>query len=135
MRGDVPVPGAGFGGREHAHGAVGGPHRVPEGSLAAHAIGYISRINAKDEEMIEASGHSANYKGTEHIGKIGLEANYEFELHGTTGYEQVEVDAGGALEATVPAHGVEVFLREGAVRDPALREALDAAMRGARPRD
>lgn len=69
--------------------------QYPENSLAAHAIGYISRINAKDKEMIEASGHSANYKGTEQIGKIGLEAHYEFELHGTAGYEQVEVDAGG----------------------------------------
>jgi penicillin-binding protein 2 len=83
--------------------------QYPENSLAAHAIGYISRINVKDKEMIEASGHSANYKGTEQIGKIGLEAHYEFELHGTAGYEQVEVDAGGRavriLSQTPPIPG------------------------------
>ncbi|MCE1172660.1 MAG: penicillin-binding protein 2, partial [Azovibrio sp.] len=65
--------------------------QYPEGTLAAHAIGYISRINAKDVEWIEENGHTANYKGSEHIGKVGLEQHYEFELHGTTGYEQVEV--------------------------------------------
>jgi penicillin-binding protein 2 len=37
----------------------------------------------------------ANYKGTDHIGKTGLEQHYEFELHGETGYEEVEIDAGG----------------------------------------
>ncbi|WP_374325812.1 penicillin-binding protein 2 [Azonexus sp.] len=88
--------------------------QYPENTLAAHAIGYISRINAKDKEMIEASGHDANYKGTEHIGKVGLEANYEFELHGTAGYEQVEVDAGGRavriLSQTPPVPGNNLSL-------------------------
>jgi penicillin-binding protein 2 len=88
--------------------------QYPEGTLAAHAIGYISRINAKDEEMIEASAQTANYKGTEHIGKIGLEAHYEFELHGTAGHEQVEVDAGGravrVLSHTPPIPGNNLTL-------------------------
>lgn len=88
--------------------------QYPEGSLAAHAIGYISRINTKDVELIEAEGHSANYKGTEHIGKIGLEQHYEFELHGTTGYEQVEVDAGSravrVLSRTPPIPGNDLQL-------------------------
>lgn len=88
--------------------------QYPQNSLAAHAIGYISRINAKDKEMIEASDHAANYKGTEHIGKIGLEANYEFELHGTAGHEQVEVDAGGravrVLSQTPPIPGNNLTL-------------------------
>lgn len=83
--------------------------QYPEKSLAAHAIGYISRINTKDKELIEAAGHSANYKGSEHIGKIGLEAHYEFELHGTAGYDKVEVDAGGRavriLSRTPPQPG------------------------------
>ena len=69
--------------------------QYPEVSLAAHAVGYISRINLKDKEWIAENGQAANYKGTDHIGKVGLEAHYEFELHGTAGYEQVEVDAGG----------------------------------------
>ncbi|HRE18583.1 MAG TPA: penicillin-binding protein 2 [Rhodocyclaceae bacterium] len=69
--------------------------QYPENAIASHAIGYISRINTKEMEKIEEMNLSANYKGTEHIGKIGLEANYEFELHGIAGYEKVEVDAGG----------------------------------------
>ncbi|OMG56242.1 penicillin-binding protein 2 [Azonexus hydrophilus] len=88
--------------------------QYPENSLAAHAIGYISRINAKDKELIDAGGHEANYKGTEHIGKIGLEAHYEFELHGTAGHEQVEVDAGGravrVLSQTAPIPGNNLTL-------------------------
>lgn len=88
--------------------------QYPEGTLAAHTIGYISRINTKDQEMIEAGGHGANYKGTEHIGKLGLEAHYEFELHGTTGHEQVEVDAGGRavriLSQTAPIPGNNLTL-------------------------
>lgn len=45
----------------------------------------------------------------------------------------VAVQAGGALEATVPAHGVEVFLLDAPVTDPALRAALERAQAGARP--
>ena len=37
----------------------------------------------------------ANYRGTEYIGKLGVEQSYESELHGTTGFEQVETSAGG----------------------------------------
>ena len=88
--------------------------QYPEGALAAHAIGYISRINAKDVEWIEENGHTANYKGSEHIGKVGLEQHYEFELHGTTGHEQVEVDAGGravrVLSHTPPIPGNNLTL-------------------------
>jgi penicillin-binding protein 2 len=88
--------------------------QYPEGTLAAHAIGYISRINTKDQEMIDESGHGPNYKGTEHIGKLGLEAHYEFELHGIAGHEQVEVDAGGravrVLSRTAPIPGNNLTL-------------------------
>ena len=88
--------------------------QYPEGALAAHAIGYISRINAKDKEKIEADEQEANYKGTEHIGKTGLEAHYEYELHGIPGYEQVEVDAGGravrVLSQTAPLPGNNLTL-------------------------
>jgi penicillin-binding protein 2 len=88
--------------------------QYPEGMLAAHAIGYISRINIKDQEMIDEKGHGPNYKGTEHIGKLGLEAHYEFELHGIAGHEQVEVDAGGravrVLSRTPPIPGNNLTL-------------------------
>ncbi len=67
----------------------------PQGELASHAIGYIGRINDADVKRIEAEGLATNYKGTDHIGKLGIEGAYEKELHGVTGSEQVEIDAGG----------------------------------------
>ncbi|MFM7460269.1 MAG: penicillin-binding protein 2, partial [Burkholderiales bacterium] len=67
----------------------------PFGEVASHAIGYIGRINDADLKKIESDNLSRNYKGTDYIGKLGIEGSYEAELHGTTGSEQVEIDAGG----------------------------------------
>ncbi|MEJ5992547.1 penicillin-binding protein 2 [Ramlibacter sp. PS3R-8] len=69
----------------------------PWGELASHAIGYIGRINQKEKEQIGEwpEEEQANYRGTEYIGKLGVEQSYEKELHGTTGTEQVETSAGG----------------------------------------
>ncbi len=67
----------------------------PLGEVASHAIGYIGRINEADVKRIDTQGLTTNYKGTDHIGKLGIEGAYEKELHGTTGSEQVEIDAGG----------------------------------------
>ncbi|MDX9699138.1 MAG: penicillin-binding protein 2 [Rhodocyclaceae bacterium] len=67
----------------------------PLGETAAHVIGYIGRINERDMERIEERGETANYRGSEYIGKSGLELSYEVELHGLTGLEQVEINAGG----------------------------------------
>lgn len=69
--------------------------QYPLGNIASHAIGYIGRITERDMKWIEESERQANYKGTDHVGKTGLEQHYEFELHGETGYEEVEIDAGG----------------------------------------
>jgi len=69
--------------------------QYPLGSVGSHAIGYIGRITDRDLKWIEESEQQANYKGTDHIGKTGLEQHYEFELHGETGYEEVEIDSGG----------------------------------------
>jgi penicillin-binding protein 2 len=86
------------------------PHR----DLTAHIVGYIGRINSKDVEALESSGQSANYRGTDHIGKMGLEQQYEASLHGSTGFEQVEVDAGGravrTLSRTPPTSGDNLVL-------------------------
>lgn len=73
----------------------------PRGEVASHVIGYIGRINDKELETLQASGDWANYRGSEYIGKVGLEEKYEQELHGVTGYEQVEVDAGGRAVRTL----------------------------------
>ncbi|GGB98410.1 penicillin-binding protein [Oxalicibacterium flavum] len=69
--------------------------QYPQGATAAHVIGYIGRINDRDVKRIDENGESANYRGTEHIGKEGVERSYEEVLHGRTGYQEVEVSAGG----------------------------------------
>ena len=86
----------------------------PLGASASHVVGYINRINQKDLELIDAKEQTANYKGTERIGKTGLEQRYEFELHGLAGYEEVEIDAGGrairSLSRTAPISGNDLTL-------------------------
>ncbi len=67
----------------------------PFGELASHVIGYIGRINAAEKERIAQSDEDSNYRGTEYIGKLGVEQSFEAELHGITGIEQVETSAGG----------------------------------------
>jgi len=67
----------------------------PLGETGAHVVGYIGRINQKEKERIDDSEQAANYRGTDHIGKLGVEASYEQALHGTTGVEQMETSAGG----------------------------------------
>jgi len=84
--------------------------QYPLGEIASHAVGYIGRINQREMEKIEDDDElAANYRGTEHIGKTGLEQSYEKELHGTSGFEQVEVDASGravrSLARTPPVPG------------------------------
>ena len=67
----------------------------PYGQVASHVIGYIGRINQAEKERIEDSDNEANYRGTEYIGKLGVEQSYEQQLHGLTGVDQVETSAGG----------------------------------------
>ena len=67
----------------------------PYGELASHVIGYIGRINLAEKEKIEDDDDQANYRGTEYIGKLGVEQSFESQLHGTTGVERVETSAGG----------------------------------------
>ncbi|WP_280153298.1 penicillin-binding protein 2 [Piscinibacter sp. XHJ-5] len=67
----------------------------PMGETASHLIGYIGRINTAEKEKIDESEDEANYRGTEYIGKLGVEQSYEAELHGATGFEEVETSAGG----------------------------------------
>ncbi|MDO8315295.1 MAG: penicillin-binding protein 2 [Rugosibacter sp.] len=86
----------------------------PKEAFASSTLGYIGRITDRDLDKIEAIGQEANYRGTDHFGKTGLEQHYEFELHGTTGFEQVEVDAGGravrTLARTAPVPGNNLTL-------------------------
>ncbi len=81
----------------------------PYRDKTAHLIGYVGRINDKDFSLLEEKQLAENYRGSDYIGKIGIEQSYENELHGTTGFEQVEVDAGGrgvrVLSRTAPKSG------------------------------
>ncbi len=88
--------------------------QYPLGDVASHVIGYIGRINKRDADLIEDSEDAPNYKGTNYIGKEGLEKSYEKILHGTTGFEEVEVSAGGrpvrTLSRNLPTSGKNLIL-------------------------
>jgi penicillin-binding protein 2 len=75
--------------------------QYPLGETASHVIGYIGRISQRDAKRIEEMEDAANYAGTDYIGKEGLEKKYEHLLHGKTGYEEVEVTAGGRAVRTL----------------------------------
>lgn len=78
--------------------------QYPLGQTASHMIGYIGRINKREAERIEESDDAANYRGTDYIGKEGLEKSYERHLHGITGYDEIEVSAGGRAVRTLSRH-------------------------------
>ena len=86
----------------------------PYSDKASHLIGYIGRINETDVDQLEENDLAANYRGSDYIGKTGLEQSYESELHGTTGIEQVEVDSAGRavrlLSRTPPVSGNTLVL-------------------------
>jgi penicillin-binding protein 2 len=88
--------------------------QYPQGEVFSHVVGHIGRINQREVEQIEAEGLTANYRGTDYMGKTGLEQNYERFLHGTTGVEEVEVDSGGrpvrTLSRTPPVSGNNIVL-------------------------
>ena len=69
--------------------------QYPFGDVGSHVLGYMGRINQNDQAKMEELGTYANYRGTDFMGKAGIEATYESELHGTTGFEHVEIDAAG----------------------------------------
>lgn len=88
--------------------------QYPKGKSASHVVGYIGRINHKDLAGLEANKDLANYKGTNHIGKIGVEQSYEKELHGIAGFEEIETDSAGrkirVLSRTPPVSGNNLTL-------------------------
>ncbi len=88
--------------------------QYPQEKLGSHMMGYIGRINDKDLNNLRESGDLSNYKGSDHIGKSGLEQYYESQLHGITGFQQVEIDAGGhavrVLSSTPPVPGNNLIL-------------------------
>lgn len=86
----------------------------PYGELGSHVLGYIGRINQAEKERLEDTDEEGNYRGTEHIGKLGVEQSFEQQLHGITGVNHVETSAGGRavrkLATTPPTPGDTVRL-------------------------
>ena len=108
--------------------------QYPFGEVASHVVGYIGRINDRDLARIAEWEETANYKGSDYIGKVGVELSYERELHGTTGVEEVEVDAAGravrTLSRTPPVAGNDLKLSLD-IRLQEIAEAAFGARRGA----
>lgn len=104
----------------------------PQGASAGHVVGYIGRIAEGDNEELERAGQLGNYRGTEVIGKKGIEKTWEEQLHGRTGLEEVEVTAGGRPMRTLrridPVPGSDIMLSI----DLGLQKVAEAAFEGQR---
>jgi penicillin-binding protein 2 len=86
----------------------------PYGDVLTHVIGYVSRINDKDMKRLIREEQDSNYQATRDIGKIGIERYYESLLHGTAGYQEVEVNSRGRVIRTLkyvpPVPGKDIVL-------------------------
>ena len=108
----------------------------PLGETGSHLLGYIGRINPAEKLAMEDwdEAEQGNYKGTEYIGKLGLEQSYERQLHGQAGYEEVETSAGGRavrrLDSRPPTPGDKLVLSID-IRLQALVEEMFGDRRGA----
>jgi penicillin-binding protein 2 len=100
----------------------------PLGPTAVHALGYVGRINARELQRLTEEERVANYSGSTHIGKLGIEQHYQDLLHGTVGVEKVETNALGrvirTLEYTPPVPGKDIYLS----LDIRLQQAAEAAL-------
>jgi penicillin-binding protein 2 len=78
----------------------------PLGETGSHLLGYIGRVNAAEKAAMDdwPEERQGNYKGTEYVGKLGLELAYEQPLHGVTGFEEVETSAGGRAVRRLSSH-------------------------------
>ncbi|EJE4163928.1 penicillin-binding protein 2 [Vibrio parahaemolyticus] len=86
----------------------------PYGEMLTHVIGYVSRINDRDMQRLIREEKDANYQATRDIGKLGIEKYYEDLLHGTAGYQEVEVNSRGRVIRTLkyvpPVPGKDIVL-------------------------
>lgn len=86
----------------------------PYGDVLTHVLGYVSRINDRDIQRLDREGKLSNYQATRDIGKLGIERYYEDVLHGTAGYQEVEVNSRGRIIRTLkyvpPTPGKDIVL-------------------------
>lgn len=105
----------------------------PQGDLFAHSVGYVGRINERELKGFSEQQHES-YSGTYTIGKIGLERQYEAQLLGEVGYQNVETNARGrvlrVVQQTDPKPGKNLRLYLDSAVQAAGVEAL-AGRRGA----
>jgi len=82
----------------------------PYAELASHVVGYVGRINETEMKSLPI----AEYRGSTHVGKIGIENTYETELHGKTGYAEIETNVQARAINTVnsvpPVPGENLYL-------------------------
>ena len=82
----------------------------PFNELAAHVVGYVGRINEAELKSLP----SAEYQGSTHVGKLGIESAYETELHGKTGYAEIETNVQArplnTLNETDAVQGANLYL-------------------------
>ncbi|MGR9046293.1 MAG: penicillin-binding protein 2 [Gammaproteobacteria bacterium] len=78
--------------------------------LTSHVVGYVGRINETELKTLPAS----EYRGSHHVGKVGIELAYETELHGKSGYAEIETNAQSRAISTVktvdPIPGSDLYL-------------------------
>lgn len=109
-----------FAARQHEFAGVSIEARLirhyPYGEALTHAVGYVAKINRNDLERLRQQGLQANYAATRTIGKLGIERYYEEHLHGTVGYQQLEVDIRGrpvrtlAVQPPIPGQDLHLEL-------------------------
>jgi penicillin-binding protein 2 len=82
----------------------------PQGELFAHVVGYVGRINETELQQLDP----VNYRGSRYLGKTGVEESYEAILHGSAGFEQVEINAQGRIIRVIkrvpPVPGHDLYL-------------------------
>ncbi|WP_199014088.1 penicillin-binding protein 2 [Shimwellia pseudoproteus] len=104
----------------------------PYGAALAHVVGYVSKINDNDLQRLSKAGEAENYAADHNIGKQGIEGYYEKELHGTTGYQEVEVDNHGRivrmLKEVPPQAGKNIYL----TLDLNLQQYIESVLKGQR---
>lgn len=106
--------------------------QYPYGAELAHVIGYVSKINDSDLKTLGKNGLAENYAADHNIGKQGIERYYENDLHGKTGYQEVEVDNHGRivrlLKDVPPVAGKDIHL----TLDLHLQEYIESLLAGQR---
>lgn len=87
----------------------------PQGDIFAHALGYVGRINQKEQQQLDNDPElKRRYSATQYIGKLGIEKYYEKTLHGEVGYQKVETNARGRILSVIeqqdPIPGKDITL-------------------------